>query len=210
MYGLSFGDPFILIGSGDSLKSFVGRSCMVFGLPLRFVRMWPLSSMLAQPEKDLNTSRVNLGEFARQPLGGVKEKAEVNLKGRRMGGSLVGATRKGKQGRKVSGLELLLIRPPTRRATSCIQLVSRSFYFFWRWVAMAHNFTCPCCLAVAARNPLSLLESFDRESYPRVSILHQRHGPLSYLRCSIATRYFYFFPKQQFSRSTIIYLKELI
>ena len=72
---------------------------MVFGLPLRFGRMWPLSSMLAQPEKDLNTSRVNLGRFAARLLGGVREKAEVIWKGRRMGGSLVGVTRKGKQGR---------------------------------------------------------------------------------------------------------------
>ena len=88
--------------------------------------------MLAQPEKDLNTFRVNLGRFAGRLLGGVREKAEVMWKGRRMSGSLVGVTRKGKQGRKVNGLEvLLLIRPPTRRATSCIQLVSKFFSFFF-------------------------------------------------------------------------------
>ena len=152
---------------------------MVFGLPLRFGRMWPLSSMLAQPEKDLNTSRVNLGRYVGQPLGGVKEKAEVMWKGRRIGGSLVGVTRKGKQGRQVSGLELLLlIRPPTRRATSCIQLVSRLFsFFFWRWVAMTHNFTRPWLLDSRCKKSSLLTQSFDRDSYPRVSILHQRHGP---------------------------------
>ena len=85
-----------------------------------------------------------------------------------MSDSLVGVTRKGKQGRKVSGLEvLLLIRPPPRRATSCIQLVSKffSFFYLWKWVAMAHDLTTPCCLAAAAKEPsLSLLtrESFDR------------------------------------------------
>ena len=86
--------------------------------------------MLAQPEKSLNTSRVNLGRFEGQPLGGVGEKAEVMWKGRRMDGSLIGVIRKGKPGRNVSGLELVqLIRPPTRRATSCIQLASRFFSF---------------------------------------------------------------------------------
>ena len=146
------------------MKSFVGRSCMVFGLPLRFGRMWPLSSMLAPPEKDLNTSRVNLGRFASQLLGGVRETAEVLWKGRRMGGSLIGVTPKGKQGRNVSGLELvLLIRPPTRRATSCIQLVSIffSFSFFWRWVAMAHNITCPWLLGSSCKKSSLLTPSLS-------------------------------------------------
>ena len=126
---------------------------MVFGLPLRFGRMCPLSSMLAPPEKDLNTSRVNLGTG--RPLGGVREEAEVMWKGRRMGGSLVGVTRRGKQGRQLSGLELLLlIRPPTRRATSCIQLVSSHFSLFLFFVAMAHNLDCPCCLAAVVKTTL--------------------------------------------------------
>ena len=68
---------------------------MVMGLPLRFGRMWPLSSMLAPPEKDLNTSRVNLGRFAGRLIGGVREKAEKEWKERRMG-SLFGVTPKAK------------------------------------------------------------------------------------------------------------------
>ena len=68
-----------------------------------------------------------------------------------MGGSLVGVTRKGKQGRKVNGLELLLlIRPPTRRATSCIQLVSKIFSFSFFFMEMGSNGPITFHLSIAA------------------------------------------------------------
>ena len=65
---------------------------MVFGLPLRFGRTCPLSSMLADAERDLNMARENLGRFTGRLLECVKDEAGAIWKGRRMG-SLVGDTR---------------------------------------------------------------------------------------------------------------------
>ena len=121
------------ISEDSGLKSFVGRSYIVFGLPLRLGRTWPLSSMLTEAETNLHMTRGNLGRLAWRLLELVK--AEASWKGRWRDG----VTRVGKRGNNVNATVLMLILPPIR-ATSCIQFAPRCLGDGQH----CPNFTSPC------------------------------------------------------------------
>ena len=121
--------------------------------------------MLAESERDLNTARWNLGRFRWRLLKWINDEAGAIWKGRQRD-SLVGVTRRGKQGNEVNVLEWMLIPPPIR-ATSCIQLVSQ---LSRRWVALPilqFSMLLESSMLVLGRR----CNSFEGFNYPRLSSL---------------------------------------
>ena len=158
--------------SEDSgLKSFVGRSYIVLGLPLRLGRTWPLSSMLAEAETNLHMTRGKLGRLAWRLLEWVK--AEALWKGRRSDS----VTRVGKQGNKVNAIELKLILPPIR-VTSCIQFASRCFGDVLEMGSIA------LILLLHASPTRRFLCTFCKISVGAYRVCIMRHGPSANLLLS--------------------------
>lgn len=159
--------------SEDSdLKSLVGRSCELLGLPLRLGRTRPLGSIFAETETNLNNTFGYFGRFTWRFLEWVKDDAEAFWKGRRRD-SLVGGSRIGKQGNRKKGLDSKLILPPIR-ATSCIQLDPILGGRGW---AYCPNFSSPCCRAKSETSLLCKLQYSEVSSARAYRVKTRRHGP---------------------------------